>query len=82
MTDEFRKDRDDGGTLAANSTGVMDRSTSNSDTLEREDTNNTIRRLGKLKLRGKTDDLPQYVMDYFPPTASGLKQPSLIYYNL
>jgi hypothetical protein len=70
MTDEFAKDGDDGGTLTANSTGGMDRSTSNSSTLEREDTNNTIRRLGKLKLRGKTDDLPQYVVEYFSPTAS------------
>jgi hypothetical protein len=66
MTDEVAKYEEDNHALTVGVTDSMDRSESNSNTLQREDTEDTIIRFGKLKLRGKTDDLPQYVADSFP----------------
>ncbi|TVY83020.1 Outward-rectifier potassium channel [Lachnellula suecica] len=56
MADGVAVDRDNHTTLTRESTANMDSSVSNVNSLQRED---TITRLGKLKLRGKTDDLPQ-----------------------
>lgn len=58
---EVATERNDDNALTNIFTDDINTSTSSANTLERED---TIARFGKLKLRGKTDDLPQYVAPY------------------
>jgi len=72
MANEVAKNERDDNALTVSFTDGMNRSTSNSNMLQREDTEDTIRRLGKFKLRGKTDDLPQYVAD--SPTMHGCEE--------
>jgi len=54
-------ERSDDNALTSSFTDDINRSTSSSNTLERED---PITRVGRFKLRGKTDDLPQWVLLY------------------